>query len=131
LDDVLIKINREEFFKQFLHPDLKAISNNDDFIDLEKGESTTSMLLDEQIIKISKNVEEAENVNENEVQEEVKIPSTKEAIIALNILSVYMENSKSYNDSQWGLLQNLNDCILQISEEKLKQKNIFDFFKIN
>jgi len=81
---------------------------------------------------IYKNVEEKDEEEkcENEiVHEEIKIPSTKEAIEAFNVLSRFIENSKSYNDNKIELLKNVNDCILDISAEKLQQKNLFDFFK--
>ena len=39
-----------------------------------------------------------------------------------------VENLKSYNDNQIELLKNENDCILEISAEKLQPKNLFDFF---
>ena len=72
---------------------------------------------------------EEEKGEEELVHEEIKIPSTKEAIEAFNVLSRFIENSKSYNDNQIELLKNVNDCILDISAEKLQQKNLFDFFK--
>jgi hypothetical protein len=63
------------------------------------------------------------------VHEVTKIPSTKEAIEAFNVLSRFIENSKSYNDNKIELLKNVNDCIIDISAEKLQQKNLFVFFK--
>ena len=90
------------------------------------------MLSDNQIVNIYKNVEEKDEEEKGEeelVHEEIKIPSTKEAIEAFNVLSRFIENSKSYNDNQIELLKNVNDCILDISAEKLQQKNLFDFFK--
>ena len=44
-----------------------------------------------------------------------------------NVLSRFIENSKSYNDSKIELLKKVNDCILEKSAEKLQQKNLFDF----
>jgi hypothetical protein len=132
LDDELIKLDRKAFFKQFLHPSLKELTNTDDFIDLEKSETIMPMLSDNQIVNIYKNVEEKDEEEKGEeelVHEEIKIPSTKEAIEAFNVLSRFIENSKSYNDNQIELLKNVNDCILDISAEKLQQKNLFDFFK--
>ena len=40
-----------------------------------------------------------------------------------------MEQSKSYDDNKLEMLQNLNEAILQIREENIKQKSLFDFFK--
>jgi hypothetical protein len=111
---------------------LKELTNTDDFIDLEKSETIMPMLSDNQIVNIYKNVEEKDEEEKGEeelVHEEIKIPSTKEAIEAFNVLSRFIENSKSYNDNQIELLKNVNDCILDISAEKLQQKNLFDFFK--
>jgi len=62
------------------------------------------------------------------VHEVTKIPSTKEAIEAFNVLSRFIENSKSYNDKKIELLKNVNDCLIDISAEKLQQKNLFGFF---
>ena len=47
----------------------------------------------------------------------------------INVLSRFIENSKSYNDNKIELLKNVNDCILEKSAEKLQQKNLFDFLK--
>ena len=113
-------------------PSLKELTNTDDFIDLEKSETSMPMLSDNQIVNIYKNVEEKDEEEKGEeelVHEEIKIPSTKEAIESFNVLSRFIENSKSYNDNQIELLKNVNDCILDISAEKLQQKNLFDFFK--
>ena len=82
-----------------------------------------------QIIDLVINKEEEEQKEIEKVIEEVKVPMTKEAIEAFNTLSRYIESAKSYNDAKLDLLQNLNDCILDIRAEKTEQKNIFDFFK--
>jgi hypothetical protein len=126
LDDELIKLDREAFFKQFIHPSLKSTSN---FIDMEKDESTMPMMTEEQIVAIVNNKEEVEAIDEVEkVEKETKNITSKEAIDAYNILSRYIENSKSYNDNKKELLKNVNDCIIDISAEKLQQKNLFVFF---
>ena len=83
-----------------------------------------------QIVDLVKNkeAEEQKETIEKEI-EDVKIPTTKEAIEAFNTLSRYIESAKSYNDAKLDLLQNMNDCIIEIRTEKIEQKNIFDFFK--
>ena len=63
------------------------------------------------------------------VHEVTKIPSTKEAIEAFNVLSRFIENSKSNNDKKIELLKYVNDCIIDISAEKLQQKIYSIFLK--
>ena len=66
MDDELIKLDRQAFFKQFLHPSLKELTNTDDFIDLEKSETSMPMLSDNQIVNIYKNVEEKDEEEKGE-----------------------------------------------------------------
>ena len=97
---------------------------------MEIDESTTPMMSEQQIVNIVKNNEEVEEIEEVQNEEKVaQIVTTKEAIEAYNILSRYIENSKTYNEKKLDLLENLNDCLLEISNENVKQKTILDFYK--
>ena len=94
---------------------------------MEKDESTMPMMTEEQIVAIVNNKEEVEAIDEVEkVEKETKNITSKEALDAYNILSRYIENSKSYNDNKLDLLDNLNECLLEIRNENLKQKTLFD-----
>ena len=112
---------------------LKRILNCDDFINLELDESTMPQLTNNQIVDIVKNNEELEGDLEDEIindnEDKAKLVTTKEAIEALNTLSRYFEQSKSYDDSKMELLENLNDNISEIRDEHKKQKSLFDFFR--
>ena len=88
------------------------------------------MSSEQQIVNIVKNNEEVEEIEEVQNEEKVaQIVTTKEAIEAYNLLTRYIENSKTYNEKKLDLLENLNDCLLEISNENVKQKTILDFYK--
>ena len=88
------------------------------------------MSSEQQIVNIVKNNEEVDEIEEVQNEEKVaQIVTTKEAIEAYNILSRYIENSKTYNEKKLDLLENLYDCLLEISNENVKQKTLLDFYK--
>ena len=81
LDNELIKIDREKFFKQFIHPSSKtSIISSEDFINLEKEESTMPQMTNEQIVDLVKKKEDLEEEIEeekNDCEEQLKVITTK------------------------------------------------------
>ncbi len=77
LDEQLKLINREEFFKQFLHPKLRT----DEFIDIDKNEQCNFKLTKEDIVDIIQNKESVEEaITQEEEIVELKDVNVKEAL---------------------------------------------------
>lgn len=125
LDEELKVINREEFFKQFLHPSLRT----EDFIDLDSDENSNVELSDQDIVDIACNKErELEDEDKNEDIESKINVSAKEAFVGLDAVKAYIEQSDLYNNSTSNLLNQVEDLIHSIKDKSLKQKKMNEYF---
>ena len=104
LDEQLKLINREEFFKQFLHPSLRT----DEFIDIDKNEQCNVKLTKEDIVDIIQNKESVEEaISKEEEIVELKDVNVKEAldsfenvfdfiVLFLILLSIFFDLNKKF-----------------------------------
>jgi len=91
LDEQLKMINREEFFKQFLHPSLRT----DEFIDIDKNEQCNVKLTKEDIVDIIQNKESVEEaISQEEEIVELKDVNVKEALDGFEKVKAFIERSE-------------------------------------
>ena len=127
LDEELKLINREEFFKQFLHPSLRTA----EFIDIDVDAKSNIELSKEDIVDIVRNREnvDEENVDEEEGEIKEKEVNIKEAFNSFEIVKSFIENSDFYNANACHLLSQVENLIHDIDSSRMRQTEILDYFK--
>jgi hypothetical protein len=126
LDEQLKMINREEFFKQFLHPSLRT----DEFIDIDKNEQCNVKLTKEDIVDIIQNKESVEEaISQEEKIVELKDVNVKEALDSFENVKAFIERSEFYNANACHLITQIENLIHDIESSKMRQTEIIDYFK--
>jgi hypothetical protein len=126
LDEQLKMINREEFFKQFLHPSLRT----DEFIDIDKNEQCNVKLTKEDIVDIIQNKESVEEaISQEEEIVEFKDVNVKEALDSFENVKAFIERSEFYNANTCHLITQIENLIHDIESSKMRQTEIIDYFK--
>ena len=125
LDEQLKIVNREEFFKQFLHSSLRT----DEFIDLDKNEQSSVKLSNEDIVDIVRNKESVEECNTDEEITDIKDVNVKEALDGFENIKNFIERSEFYNSNACHLLSQIENLIQEIESSKMKHTVVCDYFK--
>jgi len=123
LDEQLKLINREEFFKQFLHPSLRT----DEFIDIDKNEQCNVKLTKEDIVDIIQNKESVEEaISQEEEVVELKDVNVKEALDSFE--KAFIKLSEFYHANACHLITQIENLIHDIESSKMRQTEIIIFF---
>ena len=110
------------FFKQFVNPSLiTEIISSENCINPEGDrESSIAIMSDKEIINICRI--ESEDVTH-------AIAVTSKAYEGFQAFSKYIEQSTTYDDQKFELLQKCEDRIFEVKQEQMKQTKINEYFK--